>query len=1090
MRGPSATLALVAAAAACASASGTGTATGASAPAAVQSPSSLSPSSPSPLFDALSSALFKHESLVNSTDVYKFLYFPCSGLETENATMIGQIWGTGVLCIYLYLVPSLPFPDPGLCAAGSNTSTVRAGVDTPGNDYNALWLPVDNPSMCASICCADVFCSAWSYTAQSYSYPFNCVIGAPCCYLKSSQPPVDLLGGLWTSGTVDRTGPGAQPVHPPLGMRSSVSLGGLGAGFFELRADGSVHEMTIWNQSPAGATKFGVVPDFYTALRVVSSEQPGPVTRAIRTHPPAYAQGVPQLAYSGAQPLSRLGINDPALAAAGVGATLYAYSTLVPGDMRASAFPAVTFTLALQNTDPTNAANVSFLLAIPFGAVENCGRNSDNTTSLTRGVASFVDCLHSCAAAGTACASWTYVGAQSACVLNADVPLSLYQEGSWCGVSGDGWASVDGLGLTLSMAPPGGTGTAPVGDLTVRPVPAPAAGASSSSSASSAYSVSFGVADDAAALYSAFAADGAFLPGAPGLSGAGGVFGPVVAAQGAAAISATVAPGSNLTLSIVFAWSFPNRDHNGQVLGNFYDTLFPEGSPQVASALADEATLTSVVTSLTSHHAVYFNANSSLPDWLADHFVNQMSHMRGFIWLRDGRTRMFEAYGIADIDSVHNDHQRHLPYLWLATDFEVNKMRAWASFQDKTGFINECLSPYEAPMDTPGGRIMADVTTVWVLELLELWRNTGDESLLEELWPNAVAALQWMLSVSSDIGLPLHLPCTYDQLSLDNYNTTTFNSFVYLAALSAGSVMAGHVNDTATKAAVDAGLARGQVALQELLWNETSGYYVAYTGGGPSGALQSDCLYGQVLAHAYGLGWLAPPAQIGRHLATELAWNSDPYGLRVIVGMPAKLQPEIAPWPPFPAPNPPGVPLDPDPQFGTIWNGGAPDWSYLALALMPTGFSPVGNDTTAALAVAARTLDNYRSRLNNMWDIAALNTASGWGGELLDGMPYDVSHYGFVMTTFFLVTALSGQQTDLAAGTLSFAPAYPCPFNLPVVSAGLEGTLSCALGAPMGGTYTLALAFGTLSLPAGGLSANGRTYPGAVALAAGQAVSW
>jgi hypothetical protein len=38
--------------------------------------------------------------------------------------------------------------------------------------------------------------------------------------------------------------------------------------------------------------------------------------------------------------------------------------------------------------------------------------------------------------------------------------------------------------------------------------------------------------------------------------------------------------------------------------------------------------------------------------------------------------------------------------------------------------------------------------------------------------------------------------------------------------------------------------------------------------------------------------------------------------------------------------------------------------------VLPTGFSPIGNDTTAALAVAARTLDNYRSRLNNLWDIA------------------------------------------------------------------------------------------------------------------------
>ncbi len=85
--------------------------------------------------------------------------------------------------------------------------------------------------------------------------------------------------------------------------------------------------------------------------------------------------------------------------------------------------------------------------------------------------------------------------------------------------------------------------------------------------------------------------------------------------------------------------------------------------------------------------------------------------------------------------------------------------------------------------------------------------------------------------------------------------------------------------------------------------------------------------------------------------------------------------------------------------------------------------------------------------------------------------------------------ALSGQQTNLPAGTLTFKPVYPCPFALPAMLYNVEASVSCdlAAGAP---TFSLAVAFGTLALPAGGLAVNGVAYAGAVNLAAGDSVSW
>lgn len=62
------------------------------------------------------------------------------------------------------------------------------------------------------------------------------------------------------------------------------------------------------------------------------------VARAMRTAPPAGVSGVSSLTYSGTHPLSRWALSDPALP---LPVTVYAYSTLKPGDMVASGVPAV-----------------------------------------------------------------------------------------------------------------------------------------------------------------------------------------------------------------------------------------------------------------------------------------------------------------------------------------------------------------------------------------------------------------------------------------------------------------------------------------------------------------------------------------------------------------------------------------------------------------------------------------------------------------------------------------------------------------------------------------------------------------------------
>ena len=99
------------------------------------------------------------------------------------------------------------------------------------------------------------------------------------------------------------------------------------------------------------------------------------------------------------------------------------------------------------------------------------------------------------------------------------------------------------------------------------------------------------------------------------------------------------------------------------------------------------------------------------------------------------------------------------------------------------------------------------------------------------------------------------------------------------------------------------------------------------------------------------------------------------------------------------------------------------------------------------------------------------------------------SHYGFLLVDYYLLPGLTGQVTDIPGGTLSFEPAYACPYTLPVLLMGTEGLLVCDSLA--GDTqYTLALLFGSLVLPPGGLSVSNSHYAQAVNLVGGANVSW
>jgi non-lysosomal glucosylceramidase len=394
---------------------------------------------------------------------------------------------------------------------------------------------------------------------------------------------------------------------------------------------------------------------------------------------------------------------------------------------------------------------------------------------------------------------------------------------------------------------------------------------------------------------------------------------------------------------------------------------------------------------------------------------------------------------------------RHIPYKSFFPETTRNKMLAWARLAQPDGMINEELGQgYLGPVpqfDTPSGRVMSDVTSMFIMYVLELYKWSNDVASLEAFWPAVYKGALWQMQVSQQYGIPYRLVSTYDILGLDQYPTATYNGVFHLMAMKAAGYLARAVGNSTFAEACDAALARGQDALDDLLWvpNDPAGpHYAAVQGVNAS--LMADCMYAQVLASSAGLGTvLASEDRLVQHLATEGKNNDSPYGLHAVSGA----------------------------QIGStdqnIWQGASPNWATLNLRLR-------GADAYEdAMAQAQKMVDNWRVNLADQWCTAGLSNP--------DGLPYITSHYGFHMVQWHLPLAISGQDADIPNKTLVFSPVIPAPYKLPLLLPGVLGTV-----ASDGVTRTVSLAFGSLDLTV--LSVSGAAHPGPVRIAAGGSVSW
>ena len=125
-------------------------------------------------------------------------------------------------------------------------------------------------------------------------------------------------------------------------------------------------------------------------------------------------------------------------------------------------------------------------------------------------------------------------------------------------------------------------------------------------------------------------------------------------------------------------------------------------------------------------------------------------------------------------------------------------------------------------------------------------------------------------------------------------------------------------------------------------------------------------------------------------------------------------------------------------------------------------------DVNQALEVGLKAIEHWRSVIHDQWNVVGVMGGLGYGA---DGLPYITSHYGYFMSSWHLVMAMSGQKADVSEKSLTFDPKFDPqkdpPFTLPVVLPGVWGYLQSSpylTATNLTVAYSLVLHFGSLEL--------------------------
>ncbi|MCS7286348.1 MAG: non-lysosomal glucosylceramidase [Anaerolineae bacterium] len=387
---------------------------------------------------------------------------------------------------------------------------------------------------------------------------------------------------------------------------------------------------------------------------------------------------------------------------------------------------------------------------------------------------------------------------------------------------------------------------------------------------------------------------------------------PLEMVAAALAVTVDLRPGELITVPFVLAWDFPIMEFGaGEKWYRRYTRFFGK-SGRNALIIAREA--------LENYHAWEkaiedwqrpILEDRRRPEWYKTALFNELYYLvdGGTIW-ENGRVGGQEPEGIGrfaylecfdypfyNTFDVHFYASFALIQLW--PELQKSLMRDFAAaigMEDKefvrigatgkkaqrkvAGAVPHDLgSPDEAPWVRPNAyrwqdsNIWKDLNSKFVLQLWRDYVFTGDESLVKDLWPGVVQALDYLHRFDEDEdGLPDHAGIpdqTYDTWPMKG--ASAYSGSLLLAALEAAIEMGRIVGDEERVGFYSQWLELAKRSFEEKLWN---GRYYKFDSEGPtSDSIMADQLVGQWYADATGLEPIVPPEHIELALRTIYRYN-------------------------------------------------------------------------------------------------------------------------------------------------------------------------------------------------------------------------
>ena len=362
--------------------------------------------------------------------------------------------------------------------------------------------------------------------------------------------------------------------------------------------------------------------------------------------------------------------------------------------------------------------------------------------------------------------------------------------------------------------------------------------------------------------------------------------------------TSTVLTGTSFKHTFIYSWNFPNLYSHDKVHeqgpnetfegfeGNYYSNFF---NTSVEVALYIKNTMDYLKNSTFNFNKNFYD--SSLEEEVLDQINSQLNTFVTSSWLTKDMNFAIEEGLTSDkhwgpLGTIDVAMYASIATAALFPELDMNMMGVHKKFQQESGSVCHGFGrSFFNVTDAETNPHRLDMPSQFVVLALRAYLWSGNTEYIEEVWPAAKKALEYVLRErdhNKDCLPDMEgIMCSYDNFPM--YGASSFIGCQWLSAVNYAVETAKILGDKDAVAKYESILEKGKLAFEEKLWNGS--YYRLYNdengknGGKDEGCL-TDQLLGQLTNHYCGLGHLLNSERIKMALSSIMKLSYSPeYGV-------------------------------------------------------------------------------------------------------------------------------------------------------------------------------------------------------------------